>query len=221
MLKIYNSMKTIFFLLLITQISFAQKKDAIISKIAEETCDCIQKKKMNQETDSYEDYKMALGVCMLDSYQNHSSKFSNRDKVDLTNHEEMRSFGEEIGIKMVKFCPNFMLEVGEKKITYDNGSVNKNKNYKEEVEEEELDPFVTGTVFQIKADQFISFSIKETSGKTDEFILLNNFNNSFLLTEKLLKPNDIVDVYYYETELFDAKINKYITYKVVTDIIKK
>lgn len=218
MLKIYNFMKTIFFLLFITQISFAQKKDAIISKIAEETCDCIEKKKMNPETDSYEDYKMALGVCMLDSYQIHSSKFSNRDKVDLTNHEEMRSFGEEIGIKMVKFCPNFMLEVGEKKINYDEDLANKNEI---NIVEEEIDPFVTGTVFQIKADQFISFSIKETSGKTNEFILLNNFNNSFLLTEKLLKPNDIVDVYYYETELFDAKINKYITYKVVTDIIKK
>ena len=70
-------------------------------------------------------------------------------------------------------------------------------------------------------NQFITFSIKETSGRTVEFILLENFNNAFLLTEDLLKPNDVVDVYYYESELFDATVNKFITFKVITDIIKK
>ncbi len=209
-------MKYIFFLFLLTQFSFAQKREELISKIAEETCECIKKKDFDFENSSYEEYKVDFGLCVINSYQNHISKFKKKDKLDFGNREEMRNFGEEVGLKMVMFCPDFILKIGEKKIDFDD-SVNEQTDS----EEIEADPFVTGTVFQIKADQFISFSIKEVSGKTNEFILLNNFDNSFLLTEKLLKPNDIVDVYYYESELFNATINKYITYKVVTDIIQK
>ena len=93
----------------------------------------------------------------------------------------------------------------------------------EDVEEEmiEEEPSITGSFFQIKSEQFITFSIKESSGRTVEFILLNNFDNSFLLTENLLKSNDTVEVVYYELEMFDAKIKKFVTYKIVSDILKK
>ena len=55
----------------------------------------------------------------------------------------------------------------------------------------------------------------------NHFILLSSFENSFLLTDKVVKVNDAVEVYYYELELYDAKLSKFISYKVVTDIIKK
>ena len=80
---------------------------------------------------------------------------------------------------------------------------------------------ISGKVIEIKSDQFLSFSIKEESGKTNQFILLNNFDNSFLLTDKILKANDSVDVSYYESEIFDSKLGKFLTFKILTDIIKK
>ena len=39
--------------------------------------------------------------------------------------------------------------------------------------------------------------------------------------DKVLKTNDNVDVSFYEWELFDAKLGKFITYNVIIDIIKK
>ena len=51
--------------------------------------------------------------------------------------------------------------------------------------------------------------------------LLSSFDNAFLVTDKVLKTNDTIEVYYYELEVFDAKLAKFVTYKVVTDIIKK
>lgn len=212
-------MKIVFIFFLMFQFSFSQKREEIISKIAEETCSCIENKKEASNSNSYESLKVITGVCILENYQKLSSKLKSKDKIDLKNREELLGLGREVGIRMVKFCPNFILEVGEKKPSYDD-EISKENSNSEPIEAEE-DPFVTGVVFEIKANQFISFSIKETSGRTIEFILLNDFDNSFLLTEKLLKPNDIVDVYYYESDLFDVKVNKYVAYKVITDIIKK
>ncbi len=80
---------------------------------------------------------------------------------------------------------------------------------------------ISGKVVEIKSDQFITFSVKETSGKKHDFILLNNFENAFLLTDKVLKTNDNVEVSYYQLEFFDAKLGKFISYSVITDIIKK
>ena len=80
---------------------------------------------------------------------------------------------------------------------------------------------IVGAISEINQDQFITFSVKEESGKMNHFILLNDFDNAFLLTDKVLKVTDNVDVTYYEMELFDAKLGKFFSYKIVTDIIKK
>lgn len=211
--------KVILFFLFIQTLSAQKKdKDAIITIIAEETCECFAKKNVDVKSLSYENMLAVFGSCMLGSYQNNQSKFKDKDKLDLSDRKLMRMFGEEVGLKMVTFCPNAMLDVGMKKIEHDNIT---NKKDNTEIVDEAEDSSITGTILQIKSDQFITFSVKEASGRTVEFILLEEFNNSFLLTESLLKQNDIVDVYYYESELFDAKINKFITYKVITDIIKK
>ena len=85
-------------------------------------------------------------------------------------------------------------------------------------ESEELS--VSGKVSEIKTEQFITFVVKEATGKTNQFILLSNFDNAFLLTDKVLKATDEVDVTYYEMELYDAKLGKFVSYKIVTDIIK-
>ena len=79
---------------------------------------------------------------------------------------------------MATKCPSFL------KIVMDN------MDDEEDVEEEmiEEEPSITGSFFQIKSEQFITFSIKESSGRTVEFILLNNFDNSFF------RINDIVSI---------------------------
>ena len=49
----------------------------------------------------------------------------------------------------------------------------------------------------------------------------NRFDNAFLLTDKVLKASDAVNVTYYEMDLFDAKLGNCVSYKIVTDITKK
>lgn len=201
-------MKKIIVLLFITQSLFAQKltKEQLISKISNGTCECITKKEITKEN-----LELTLGLCMLEDfnkYEKDIEKYYGKNVIG--DNTKMEALGRDVGMKMATECPAFL------KLVMDNID---DEEADEEIIEEE--PLITGKFFQVKSEQFITFSIKETSGKTVEFILLNNFDNSFLLTENILKSNDVVDVYYYELEMFDAKIKKFVTYKIVSDIIKK
>jgi hypothetical protein len=119
----------------------------------------------------------------------------------------MEELGYDVGKKMGSKCPTifkFMLDEEE-----------------EAAPDESEELSVSGKVSEIKTEQFITFVVKEATGKTNQFILLSNFDNAFLLTDKVLKATDEVDVTYYEMELYDAKLGKFVSYKIVTDIIKK
>jgi hypothetical protein len=200
-------MKRIILLLLISQSIFAQKlsKEKLIEKISEGTCACISEKEITKEN-----LEISLGLCMLKDftkYEKDIEKYYGQNVI--SDEAKMEALGREVGIHMATNCPSFLSIVMEN--MDDEDAV-------EEVEEEDL--FVTGKFANLKAEQFITFSIKEDSGKSNNFILLNNFDNSFLLTDEVLKADDLLEVYYYELEMYDAKIKKFVTYKIVSDIIK-
>lgn len=200
-------MKKIIILLFITQSLFAQKlsKEQLITKISEGTCDCITNKQITKEN-----LEMTLGLCMLEDFNKYEKDIEKHyGKNVISDKTKMEALGSDVGLRMATKCPSFL------KIIMDNVEDDSDEAIAEE------EPSVTGKFFQLKSEQFVTFSIKETSGKTVEFILLNNFDNSFLLTDNILKANDEIDVFYYELEMFDAKIKKFVTYKIVSDIIKK
>ncbi|WP_264558663.1 hypothetical protein [Flavobacterium sp. N2270] len=205
-------MKKIILLLLITQSVFAQKlsKEQLITKISEGTCECITKKEITKEN-----LELTLGLCMLEDFNKYEKDIEKYyGKNVISDDSKMEALGRDVGVQMATKCPSFL------KLIMD--SVGDDDGDDEEIEAvEEIEPSVVGKYFQAKSEQFVTFSIKEASGKTVEFILLNNFDNSFLLTENILKSNDEIEVFYYELEMFDAKIKKFVTYKIVSDIIKK
>lgn len=205
-------MKKIILLLLITQSVFAQKlsKEQLITKISEGTCECITKKEITKEN-----LELTLGLCMLEDFNKYEKDIEKYyGKNVISDDSKMEALGRDVGVQMATKCPSFL------KLIMD--SVGDDDGDDEEIDAvEEIEPSVIGKYFQAKSEQFVTFSIKEASGKTVEFILLNNFDNSFLLTENILKSNDEIEVFYYELEMFDAKIKKFVTYKIVSDIIKK
>lgn len=197
--------KLLILLLLIGNIVSAQKltKDQLSDKLAEKACGCVEKQEVTKEN-----FELTIGICLLEginAYEKDVEKHFGKDVI--SNDKQMEELGYEVGKRMGLKCPSafkFMME-------------------DEEVMEEEIseDLTLTGKVSEIKSDQFMTFVVKEDSGKNNQFILLSNFDNAFLLTDKVLKVTDNVDVTYYEMELFDAKLGKFVSYKIVTDIIKK
>jgi outer membrane lipoprotein-sorting protein len=202
-------MKKIILLLLIITSStvFAQKlsKEELAVKMSEKSCECA-----NKEEISKDNFEMTLGLCIIEAINAFEKDVDRHYGKDVINDEKkMEELGYDVGKEMAKTCPTIF------KFMFDDDSET------QEVAEEAPDEMITGQLTEIKSEQFLTFSVKEDSGKMNHFILLSSFENSFLLTDKVVKVNDAVEIYYYELELYDAKLSKFISYKVVTDIIKK
>ena len=197
--------KILLLLVLVGNIAFAQKltKEQLSEKLAEKACGCAEKQEITKEN-----FELTIGICLLEginAFEKDVEKHYGKDVI--SNDKKMEELGYDVGKKMGSKCPTifkFMLD-DEEEVATD--------------ESEELS--VSGKVSEIKTEQFITFVVKEATGKTNQFILLSNFDNAFLLTDKVLKATDEVDVTYYEMELYDAKLGKFVSYKIVTDIIKK
>ena len=197
--------KILLLLVLVGNIAFAQKltKEQLSEKLAEKACGCAEKQEITKEN-----FELTIGICLLEginAFEKDVEKHYGKDVI--SNDKKMGELGYDVGKKMGSKCPTifkFMLD-DEEEVALD--------------ESEELS--VSGKVSEIKTEQFITFVVKEASGKTNQFILLSNFDNAFLLTDKVLKATDEVDVTYYEMELYDDKLGKFVSYKIVTDIIKK
>ena len=199
--------KILLLLVLVGNVAFAQKltKDELSEKLADKACDCAGKQEITKEN-----FELTIGICLLEginAFEKDVEKHYGKNVI--TTDTKMEELGYEVGKRMGLKCPTvfqFMIDDEEEIVD-------------EEAEIEELS--VSGKVSEIKSEQFITFIVKEDSGKTNQFILLSSFENAFLLTDKVLKVADLVDITYYELELFDAKLGKFISYKIVTDIIKK
>jgi hypothetical protein len=190
--------KILLLLVLVGNIAFAQKltKDQLSEKLAEKACGCAEKQEITKEN-----FELTIGICLLEginSFEKDVEKHYGKDVI--SNDKKMEELGYDVGKKMGSKCPTifkFMLDEEE-----------------EAAPDESEELSVSGKVSEIKTDQFITFVVKEATGKTNQFILLSNFDNAFLLTDK-------VHVTYYEMGLYDAKLGKFVSYKIVTDIIKK
>ncbi|CAM3534836.1 hypothetical protein FLGE108171_02000 [Flavobacterium gelidilacus] len=182
----------------------------LIDVIAEETCDCINKKNLNLEESSSNDLAATLTTCMFASYQTNIDKFKENEKLNFSDSKQMRGFGEKVGLSMVKYCPNFIIELGKMKDDF--GS-----------DEEEVESYesITGKIKLITSEKYLTIKLVEDSGKTTDFFLLNDFDNSYLITDKILKKDDKIEVYFYEIDLYDTKLNKFLPQKIISDIIKE
>ncbi len=201
--------KLLLFLFLISSSIFAQNltKEELIEKMSDVGCECANRQEITKDN-----MEMTLGLCIIEAinkYQVDVEKYYGKNVI--TDNKKMEELGYDIGFKMGVKCPAVFKFMAEESSNGDS------EDYAEEVQ----DLMIAGKLTEIKSEQFLTFSVKEISGKVNRFILLNNFENAFLLTDKVLKNNDNLEVYYYELELFDAKSAKFVTFKVVTDIIKK
>lgn len=203
-------MKKIILIALLTSSSiFAQKltKEELTDKMSDIGCECANKQEITKAN-----MELTLGLCLLEAinkYEKDVEKYYGKNVI--SSDKKMEELGYDIGLKMGAKCPSVF------KFMMDDFDESDDEEYVEEV----LDEMVSGNLTEIKFDQFLTFSIKEQSGKMNQFLLLSSFDNAFLVTDKVLKTNDTIEVYYYELEVFDAKLAKFVTYKVVTDIIKK
>ncbi|WP_316633790.1 hypothetical protein [uncultured Flavobacterium sp.] len=202
-------MKRIILLIVILFCSAASYSQDVLEVIGKETCSCLEAKKAKNPNLSAADFKSELGVCMLKSYSDHLSEFKDSEKADFSNEEDMGKLGENVALKMLRFCPDLIIQLG-RDATKDEG---------QEVKKE--DPSLSGEVVDIKWEQFVTLQLKDQTGRNYNFVLLDSFDTASLLTNNEIKKKDKLKVSYTEVELFDAKAKEFRYYKILTKIEKQ
>ncbi len=193
------------FLLLLTNLSLAQvkSKEDLVDVLSNQTCDCLNTKDLTETN-----LELTLGVCIIQSIQKNKEgveKYFGKDI--LSNEDSMTEIAESIGVKLAMECPKFTSLISD--MSYED----------EAMDEENLS--LSGKIVAVNSEQFMTFKLKQDSGKTITFLVLEDFDNSYLLLDSVIKPSDTVEISYYEATLYDAKVKKFTSYKIVLDIIKQ
>ena len=202
--NIYLMKNMVFFFLFVSTHLFSQDVKDVI---ANETCECASE--LNLEAMSSSEMELKFGLCMLESYNKHINEFPESERLDFKNDTQMRKFGEVIAMKMLPFCSETILKLGQ------------NYNEADTENSNEKDTYITGVYNGFLLDTFYTIYVKDSNGQTQELVILDYFDNVYLITDKLIENSQEIDVSYYEADLFYPKLNKFISTKIVTDIIKK
>lgn len=198
-------MKKIVFILFLTNFSFAQvnSKEGVIDLLSNQTCDCLNTKDLTETN-----LELTLGVCIIQSIQKNKEEVEKYfGKNILSDEDNMTEIAESIGVQLALECSKFTNLISD--MTYED----------EAMDEEYLS--YSGKIIAVNSDQFMTFKLKQDSGKIVTFLVLEDFDNSYLLLDSIIQPTEKVEVSYYEATLYDAKIKKFVPYNVVLDIIKQ
>ena len=191
--------------MLLANFSFAQvnSKDGLVGVLSNQTCDCLDTKELTKAN-----LELTLGVCIIQSIQKNTEDVEKYfGKNILSNEENMTKIAESIGVKLALECPKFTNLISD-------------MTYEDEVMDEEY-LSLTGKIVAVNSEQFMTFKLKQDSGKIVTFLVLEDFLNSYLLLDSVIKPSDTVEISYYEATLYDPKIKKFVPYNIVVDIIKQ
>jgi len=200
-----------FILLLLLLSSSVYSQDAIIDIVAKETCECMSAKKHDITSANLEELQMDLGICMLKSYSEHSKEFDESAKINISDEEQMSAFGEKIAMKMINYCPDFIIGLGKIALAAEE-TTESSSNQTESLE---------GIVTEIKTEQFVTISVKDKNNRIHKFLLLDYFDTASLFMDGEVKKGTQLLVYYSEIELYDPILKDFRFNKVISGLEKK
>jgi hypothetical protein len=202
-------LKTILIFLFVLNVSFAQDT---FDKIAKEACECIDKKEVNiSDTSDIQTLQLSLGTCVMESYLLHKDEFPESEKVAMDDQDGLRKLGEKVAIKMVNYCPNYILELGRKYLDENGDNSTTKENYS----------YIMGTVTDIEIKQFVTIKLKDQNKRTHSFLFLDYFDTASVYTEGNLKVGDSLNIGYSEYELYDPTKKDFSYFKIIMSLEKK
>lgn len=180
-------------------------KEALLDTVANEACECINKKTIDFETVQQSRLEMEFGLCILESYSKHKKEADKYFTISLTDEQSLEALGADVAIKMMGICSDFMMKVVG---TYTAS----------EFEEGKDDIIIVGQVTNIQESLFNTIELKDTDNRMQKILWLEYFEGDHLLYDlnKLKKMK--VKITCYEYEMFDPKIKEYRNFKIIKKI---
>ncbi|MFA0964906.1 hypothetical protein AB9P05_24065 [Roseivirga sp. BDSF3-8] len=183
--------------------AFAQD-DAFYDKLAEETCQCLDKKPL--ESMSSVDLKYTIAECMNLALEPHMKKLEEMSEVP----PQIGEMGKQVATRLLLDCPAYQQRMGHIKSERE---IPRPESYPEEEE-------VEGTIQYLEAGRFYKLTLLDNRGKRYTFVILHDFKNSedLLQAEAKKLEGTKVRVSYYSQELYRADMNEYIPARIITEI---
>ena len=194
------------FILFFSINSFSQD---VLDKMAKESCECATKKNFDFKKTPIETLQMEFGMCILSSYEKNKEEYDKIEKLDLTDQGSLESLGKKIAYKMVNFCPDILMALGQSKL-----AESKNEDSETKLLETE------GTIQEFISEQFVTISLKDNNNRISKFLLLNYFPTASLYTNNEIKAKNKVKITYSNQELYDPSTKEFRFYKVVKALEK-
>lgn len=179
-----------------------EQKDALLQTIANESCDCINKKQIDFATVQQAQLEMEFGFCILESYSKNKKEADKVLNLTFSDEQSMEALGADVAIKMMGVCPDFMTKVAG---VYASS----------EFEAAKDDIIIVGYVTNIQESLFNIVEVKDTDNRLQKLLWLEYFEGDNLLYDLNKLKKNKVKITCYEYEMFDPKIKDYRNFKII------
>lgn len=182
-------------------------KDSLMKIMVAEACDEIKKKDFSSL--QKEEIEMEIGMAIIPVFSTHANEIKDILNLDITDAENMKDFGQTLGMKLAMECPDFMRIVS--------GS----QTFKDELKKgsTKTSYTISGTLVKVVPGDITHFLIKDAQGKTEKIWWMEYFEGADTLKDSK-KINTPVVIRYRESEIYSTAVKDYIKIKIATGIDK-
>ncbi|MGY6648714.1 hypothetical protein [Wenyingzhuangia sp. IMCC45574] len=201
-------------LFLVVTTTFSQK---YIEKIAEESCGCVEKLPKDL---SKEEATIKFGFCLLNASQPYAKKLKKDLGISIEDNgtKDGRKLGRVLGLKMVPYCPDVMMKVGQLYLEAkkDAKSADKLKPKTEVLKA------ANGIIRKVEKSNMIAFVLESKNQKREKLYWFSYIITSYpIVSDYMDLVAKKVAVKYEIQEYFDVKINEYRKIKVIKELVVK
>ncbi len=202
------------------------QSDEIIETVARGTCECAEKRKIEG---SYEQMQLTLVECMTKGI----ALLSDRDqkKLDYTDEDKMRAFGERVGAKMAGFCPKSIIALSKMYLEKEVEETDAHTNVSPDddvpppppMQELPTERFMlSGKITQVIEGEFVTLMVTKADGTATKVIWMEHFPYDSKYTDNpQLLLNKEVTIAYTAVEVYQPKSKEYVTMKVISTLTEK
>lgn len=183
-------------------------KDSLMKVMVAEACSEIKKKDFS--TLQKDEIEMEIGMAIIPVFSTHADGIKEILNLDITDGENMKEFGQTLGMKLAMECPDFMRIVS--------GS----KTFKDEFKKEGSSKStftVSGTLVKVVPGELTHFIIRDAQGKTEKIWWMEYFDGADKLKDAK-NLNKSITIKYKESEIYSAAMKDYIKIKIAIGLDK-
>ncbi len=221
------------YIFLISNINAQITKDSLLTKMANEACIEIKKKDLTKIDKSK--FETEVGMLLMPTFTKNMKEIQEVYGNSVMTAEGMQNVGEELGIKLVTNCPEFMKlsldlmsdpdaskKILDKKDLFskkDAAVSGTTTNYTPPtISKEDTEPS-KGTMLSLTPGTFSTINIKNKQGKVENLYWFEYFENADYFKNNISKfTNKKINYTYEEKDIYDAAKKNYKTIKVITSI---